>query len=284
MYLTASATLGGCWLLTADLDLVGGTDGPRGAEPQDAGVNDAGVNDANDAANEVDSASDAGLPLCAPRLGLLFCDDFQRSDVTGVWGKRMELAGGLLSIVTPTVADPATALSVFGPASVISSAYLEKTLAASPAIFTVAYRIRADALPPTADGTRFMLLNEVELDNGPPGQKSRVFVTVNEIAGAVLLQYADWNSQLVAYDYYERSMGSLPLGQWQSVRITVDTGAKAVSGTASFLAGAVSVPIDARAKGRMSPAALTARVGATYSNAAPQEWRVVVDDYALTTP
>ena len=168
--------------------------------------------------------------------------------------------------------------------SISSTAYLEKALAASPSTFALSYRLRIDSLPPTTDSTRFALLNEILLDNDVSGQRSRVYVTLNEVAGSVRLQYGDWNAALPGYEYYEISMGTLPLTTWETITIRVDLAAKEIVGTGSFVGGEVRIPLDARAKGRMAPVPLIVRVGTTYANAAPVDWRIFVDDYVLTRP
>lgn len=224
---------------------------------------------------------DARPTTTSPCVGssALVCDDFEREDVRGLWGRVEQDDGGLTLNATP---DAGRALLFTGPPDIRSVGYLERFIDANPEKVTLSYRLRVDSLPATTNYERFVFLQQLYIGqmNGAHG---RVFVTLNEIAGELRLQYGDRNpGSPIGYDFTEESIGDkFPLGKWETVSITIDANAKTVTATSSFSTGTLSLPLPPAAREHMVRGPLTARVGASHANPVPGGWRVEIDDYVL---
>lgn len=230
-----------------------------------------------DGAPPVDARATTASPCVGS--GALICDDFERDDLRGPWESAVEQNDG--GLVLRAVPDAGRSLLISGTPDIRSTAYLERFIDAKPDKVTLSYRLRVESLPPTIDGEHFVLLQELFI--GPvDGRHGRVFVTLNEIAGLLRVEYGDRNTDAASgYDFIEQSIGAFPLGQWVTVSITVDAIAQTVTATTSFSTGTSSVPLEAEMRSHMVRGPLTARVGATYANAVPEGWSIEVDDYVL---
>lgn len=221
-------------------------------------------------------SGEAGLPVdfCQSLGGAyLFCDDFSRDRLMGEWNNRTT-SNATLSIL------PTFSLAYDSAVNVTGTGYLEKSFTSTPTKIVQTYKVRVTSLPPTNDGTRFTALNELNI--GSITSPNRVFVTLNEIAGTARIEYGDYDTD--HYDFYEASIGTMPLGSFETFTITVNLNDKTVSATTSFVGTPVNVPLADSAKTRLMPAAFRARCGPSYANAAPQAWHIELDDYVLTTP
>lgn len=205
----------------------------------------------------------------------LFCDDFSRARLMGEWNNR-STSNATLSIL------PTFSLAYDSAVNVTGTGYLEKTFTSTPTKIVQTYKVRVASLPPTNDGTRFTVLNELNI--GPITTANRVFITLNEIAGTARIEYGDYNTGSAQYDFYEASIAPMPLGSFETFTITVNMNDKSVVATTSFTMNPIDVPLSQAAKDRLVPAAFRARCGPTYANASPQAWHIELDDYVLTTP
>ncbi len=156
--LASAALLGACSLTTSLDDLSNG-----GAVTDDGGPSTDAITSGNDSGAPGADApmpppTDGGgtesgpaVPYCQTVVPApTFCDDFERSDVNGLWNNEVLGAGGQLAI------DPSTrtaqgrelhATIPFFTGGGVSNAHLSRDLVSASAV-TVSYALRIDSAPP----------------------------------------------------------------------------------------------------------------------------------------
>jgi hypothetical protein len=227
--LTSAALLAACSLTTSFDDLSNG-----GAALADGGPNA----DAPSTGNETGAGGDASTPPLADGGGAdsgpsvpycqtvvpapTFCDDFERSDVNGVWTNEVLGAGGQLAIEPSTRTAQGRELHAtipFFTGGGISNAHLSRDLAAATAV-TVSYALRIDSAPP--QGVQQAMNVRILYDGG---EFAATYLYIHP-DGVTFVEQTFPQDASTMSEFLEHALAHpIVFGTWQRVTVTTTLGA-----------------------------------------------------------
>ncbi len=196
--------------------------------------------------NAQDGGSDAPVPSACADAGdaMRFCDDFERTTVQGPWDSVTAINDGFLEIIADGDAGNHVLHAAITDGSVSTSAlaYVAKTLA--PSISTLTYAFRMYVTGRVWSSAALVAMSVTEGD-GTRGDISINLTYAVDGGTGSSVKGAEYHTQLEGGYFGFTELLSLPQGQWTSVVITADFGARTViiqvDGTIQFQ-GPISSP------------------------------------------